>query len=167
MENEEWKMKNPRPDWRLQPGDVPLSPAEASSPVSIFHFPFSINPMDWIIGVGLDSSERGPPPEKFAAVFDQARAAGFVTVAHAGEEGPAEYIWQALQQLHVSRIDHGLRCVEDPQWVEKLKPDQVPLTVGPLSKVKLRVFNTIQEIRYRVWMVRGTHPTLIFFTQDN
>jgi len=76
---------------------------------------------DWIIGVGLDSSERGHSPEKFTAVFDKARQEGFLTVAHAGEEGPPEYIWQALQLLKVSRIDHGVSCVEDSQLVEKLK----------------------------------------------
>jgi adenine deaminase len=100
---------------------------------------------DWIIGVGLDSSERGYPPEKFTAVFDKARQEGFLTVAHAGEEGPPEYIWQALQLLKVSRIDHGVRCVEDAQLVEKLKIDQIPLTVCPVSNVKLCVFKTMND----------------------
>jgi len=100
---------------------------------------------DWIIGVGLDSSERGHPPEKFSAVFEKARAEGFLTVAHAGEEGPADYIWQALRKLKVSRIDHGVRCIEYQELVEKLKNDQIPLTVCPLSNVKLRVFNTMTE----------------------
>lgn len=98
-----------------------------------------------IIAVGLDSSEVGHPPEKFRAVFDKARDLGFLTVAHAGEEGPPDYIWQALEQLKVLRIDHGVRCVEDKRLVEKLVTEQVPLTVCPLSNVKLGVFNSIAE----------------------
>jgi adenosine deaminase len=98
---------------------------------------------EWIIGVGLDSSERGHPPEKFTKVFDRARSEGFVTVAHAGEEGPPEYIWQALDLLKVSRIDHGVRCEEDAQLIERLRRQQVPLTVCPLSNVKLGVFENI------------------------
>lgn len=100
---------------------------------------------DRIIAVGLDSSEVGHPPEKFTGVFDRARAAGFLTVAHAGEEGPPEYIWQALNLLKVSRIDHGVRCVEDPKLVQRLVAEQVPLTVCPLSNVKLRVFDAIEQ----------------------
>jgi len=100
---------------------------------------------EWIIGVGLDSSERGHPPEKFTEVFDKAREVGFLTVAHAGEEGPPNYIWQALQLLKVSRIDHGVRCLEDSQLVDHLKTTQMPLTVCPLSNVKLRVFKTIND----------------------
>jgi adenosine deaminase len=100
---------------------------------------------EWIVGVGLDSSEVGNPPEKFKAVFDKAREHGFLTVAHAGEEGPPEYIWEALELLKVSRIDHGVRCVEDPRLVEKLREEQVPLTVCPLSNVELRVFGSIHE----------------------
>lgn len=97
----------------------------------------------WIVGVGLDSSERGHPPEKFTKVFDRARSEGFVTVAHAGEEGPPEYIWQAVELLKVSRIDHGVRCEEDSRLVERLRSQQMPLTVCPLSNVKLRVFENI------------------------
>ncbi len=100
---------------------------------------------EWIVGVGLDSSEVGNPPEKFKAVFDKAREHGFLTVAHAGEEGPPAYIWEALELLKVSRIDHGVRCVEDPRLVEKLREEQVPLTVCPLSNVELRVFRSIHE----------------------
>lgn len=99
----------------------------------------------WIVGVGLDSSEVGHPPETFAPVFDKAREEGFLTVAHAGEEGPAEYIWQALERLKVSRIDHGVRCVEDMQLVNTLIKEQIPLTVCPLSNVKLRIFNSLTE----------------------
>mgnify|MGYP001815870131 FL=1 len=98
-----------------------------------------------IIGVGLDSSELGFPPEKFRSVFDQARQEGFVTVAHAGEEGPAEYIWQALTLLKAARIDHGIRCVEDAGLVDYLVKNQVPLTVCPLSNVKLGVFDRLSR----------------------
>ncbi len=100
---------------------------------------------DWIIGVGLDSSELGNPPEGFTNVFDRARQEGLLTVAHAGEEGPPEYIWQALELLKVSRIDHGVRCIEDPKLVGKLRSDRVPLTVCPISNVKLGLFKDITE----------------------
>ncbi len=100
---------------------------------------------DWITAVGLDSYERGFPPEKFTPVFDLARQKGFKAVAHAGEEGPADYIWQALKLLKVERIDHGIRCVEDTDLVEYLVKKQVPLTVCPLSNVKLGVFDTMNQ----------------------
>ena len=100
---------------------------------------------DWIAAVGLDSSESGFPPEKFTSVFDRARREGFKTVAHAGEEGPAEYIWQALKLLKVMRIDHGVRCVEDTALVEYLVQNQVPLTVCPLSNIKLGVFDHLSQ----------------------
>jgi len=100
---------------------------------------------DWIVAVGLDSSEVGYPPEIFRAVFDRAIEEGFLTVAHAGEEGPPEYIWQALDLLKVSRIDHGVRCMEDPRLVRRLATEQVPLTVCPLSNVKLGVFRSLAE----------------------
>src|SRR5262249_6568895 len=99
----------------------------------------------WIVGVGLDSTEVGHPPEKFRAVFDRARAEGFRAVAHAGEEGPPEYIWQALDILRVERIDHGVRCADDPELVARLAAEQVPLTVCPLSNVRLRVFPSLVE----------------------
>ena len=92
------------------------------------------------IGVGLDSGERGNPPEKFARVFARAGELGLHRVAHAGEEGPAEYIRAALDVLHVQRIDHGVRCLEDPALVARLARDEVPLTVCPLSNVKLCVY---------------------------
>lgn len=100
---------------------------------------------DRIVAVGLDSSEKGNPPQRFTAVFERARKAGFLTVAHAGEEGPPEYIRQALDLLKVSRIDHGVRCIEDPGLVDTLREEQVPLTVCPLSNVKLRVFDTLEH----------------------
>ncbi len=98
-----------------------------------------------IIAVGLDSSEQGNPPEKFTAVFDRARAENFLTVAHAGEEGPPEYIWSALKLLQVSRIDHGVRCEEDQELVDYLIKKQIPLTVCPLSNVKLKVFDSMEQ----------------------
>jgi adenine deaminase len=100
---------------------------------------------DVITAVGLDSSESGHPPAKFAAVFERARSAGLLTVAHAGEEGPAHYISEALDILQVRRIDHGVRCEEDPELVRRLVRDRVPLTVCPLSNVKLQVFDRIES----------------------
>jgi len=97
------------------------------------------------IGVGLDSSERGHPPEKFARVFERARAEGLHRVAHAGEEGPPAYISSALDVLEVERIDHGVRCVEDPALVERLAREGIALTVCPLSNLKLRVFGSMAE----------------------
>lgn len=98
-----------------------------------------------IYAVGLDSSEAGNPPEKFAEVFKRAREAGFVTVAHAGEEGPPAYIEQAMDTLMVSRIDHGVRCESDEALCVRLAATQMPLTVCPLSNVKLRVFKTMAD----------------------
>ena len=100
---------------------------------------------DLWVGVGLDSSERGNPPEKFARVFAQARAAGLRVVAHAGEEGPAAYVSAALDVLAVERIDHGVRAEEDAALVERLKREQVPLTVCPLSNLKLRVVGDLRQ----------------------
>jgi len=98
-----------------------------------------------IIGVGLDSSELGHPPEKFARVFNMAKDEGFLTVAHAGEEGPAQNIIDVINKLGVQRVDHGVRCVDDPQLLERLKETRMPLTVCPLSNVKLNVFNEMKE----------------------
>jgi adenosine deaminase len=100
---------------------------------------------EWIIGIGLDSSEVGHPPRKFKAVFDRALGEGFLTVAHAGEEGPPDYIWEALEILRVSRIDHGVHCIEDKLLLEKLKAEQIPLTICPLSNIKLCVFDNITD----------------------
>ena len=100
---------------------------------------------DRIIAVGLDSAEAGNPPEKFQRVFAAALEAGFKTVAHAGEEGPASYIHDAISLLGVSRIDHGVRCVEDPELVQQLVASRMPLTMCPLSNVKLRVFEDMQQ----------------------
>ncbi len=100
---------------------------------------------DRIVAVGLDSAEVGNPPSKFTAVFDRARAEGFLTVAHAGEEGGPEYVWEALDLLKVSRIDHGVRSLEDPKLVERLARERIPLTVCPLSNVKLRVIDKLAD----------------------
>lgn len=100
---------------------------------------------DWIVAVGLDSSEVSNPPKKFTAVFDEARAQGFLTVAHAGEEGPPEYIWQALDLLKAKRIDHGVRAEEDAKLVNRLATEQIPLTVCPLSNIRLRGFESMEN----------------------
>jgi len=100
---------------------------------------------DKIYGVGLDSSETGNPPNKYEKLFKKAIEYGFITVAHAGEEGPPEYMWEALNLLNVKRIDHGVQCLKDEKLVEKLSKNQIPLTVCPLSNIKLRVFNKLEE----------------------
>ena len=101
--------------------------------------------LDKIIGVGLDSSEVGHPPEKFARVFEAAGELGLHRVAHAGEEGPAEYIDTALAILQVERIDHGVRCVDDPELVDALAKTRIPLTVCPLSNTRLKVYDEMTE----------------------
>ena len=113
-----------------------------------------------IRAVGLDSSEVGHPPAKFVEVFDRARDQGFLTVAHAGEEGPPEYIWEALDLLKVERIDHGVRSLEDPALVERLAKEQTPLTVCPLSNVKLRVFDTLEEHNLKKLLDAGLCATI-------
>jgi adenine deaminase len=101
--------------------------------------------LDLIIGVGLDSSEQGQPPEKFSRVFAKARELGLLTVAHAGEEGPAEYVWTAISDLKVSRIDHGVRSTEDARLMQHLIETRLPLTVCPLSNTKLCVFDDMSQ----------------------
>jgi len=98
-----------------------------------------------IIAVGLDSSENGNPPEKFSNVFAKARKLGLKTVAHAGEEGPSSYIWTTINDLKVSRIDHGVRASDDPKLVKYLKETKLPLTVCPLSNTQLRVFDDMSQ----------------------
>ncbi len=100
---------------------------------------------DWISGVGLDSSEVGNPPSKFERVFEKSRKEGFLTVAHAGEEGPAAYIWEALELLKVTRIDHGNRCLEDDKLVKQLATSQIPLTLCPLSNLELKVVSDLKQ----------------------
>jgi adenosine deaminase len=100
---------------------------------------------DMLVGIGLASSEVGHPPEKFAKVFARARALGFRLVAHAGEEGPPAYIWSALDVLKVERIDHGVQATHDAALMRRLVQDKVPLTVCPLSNLKLRVFPSLAQ----------------------
>jgi len=109
----------------------------------------------WITAIGLDSAEKGNPPAKFQHVFAKALDYGFLTVAHAGEEGPAEYIWQALELLKVSRIDHGIRCMEDKKLVAHLVAKQIPLTVCPLSNIKLCVFDNMHQHPIKTMLETG------------
>jgi adenosine deaminase len=113
-----------------------------------------------LAGVGLDSGERGNPPSKFARVFAKAREAGLRAVAHAGEEGPAAYIVEALDLLKVERIDHGVRCVEDDALVERLARERVPLTVCPLSNVKLCVYPQMGAHVLPTLLARGVCATV-------
>ncbi len=113
-----------------------------------------------IIAVGLDSSEKGNPPSKFQRVFDKARSEGFLTVAHAGEEGPPEYVWEALNLLQVSRIDHGNRALEDQELTHELIRRQIPLTVCPLSNLKLKVVDDLQNHPLRSMLGRGLLVTV-------
>lgn len=115
---------------------------------------------NWIKAVGLDSSEVGHPPEKFERVFKQAIQEGFLTVAHAGEEGPAEYIWQALKLLKVQRIDHGVQCINDDKLMDYLKDKQIPLTVCPLSNIKLKVFQSMAEHTLKKLLEKGLCITI-------
>jgi adenosine deaminase len=115
---------------------------------------------DLFIGVGLDSSERGHPPEKFARVFAKCRELGLRLVAHAGEEGPPAYIINALDVLKVERIDHGVRCVDDPALVQRLAQQGTPLTVCPLSNIKLCVFKTMADHSLRTLLDAGLKVTI-------
>ncbi len=112
------------------------------------------------IGVGLDSGERGNPPSKFQRVFAKAKEHGLHLVAHAGEEGPAAYIWEALDLLGVERIDHGVRCDEDPALVARLARDQVPLTVCPLSNLKLCVVRDLKDHNFAKLLRAGLAVTI-------
>jgi len=113
-----------------------------------------------ITGVGLDSAEVGHPPSTFVDVFGRARAEGFRCVAHAGEEGPASYIWEALDLLKVARVDHGIRCLDDPALVARLRDQQIPLTVCPLSNVRLAVVDRIEHHRLREMIDAGLLVTV-------
>ncbi len=113
-----------------------------------------------IVAVGLDSAERGNPPSKFAEVFAKARACGFEATAHAGEEGPTEYVWEAINILKVKRIDHGVRSLEDPRLVQHLVESAIPLTVCPLSNVKLRVFDKMKDHNIKDMLDAGLHATI-------
>lgn len=114
----------------------------------------------WIQGVGLDSGERGNPPHFFKDVFDRARNEGFLIVAHAGEEGPPAYIWEALDLLQVKRIDHGVRCLEDAALVERLRQERMPLTVCPFSNIKLCVFPSLEQHNLKTLLEKGLCVTI-------
>lgn len=113
-----------------------------------------------VIGVGLDSAEVGFPPALFAEVFDRAAGAGLHRVAHAGEEGPPEYVWQALDELGAERIDHGIRVLEDAALVDRLVRDRIPLTVCPLSNVRLRVVDSLAGLPLRRMLDAGLAVTI-------
>jgi adenosine deaminase len=115
---------------------------------------------DRIVGVGLDSSELGHPPRKFTHVFERARKAGFRLVAHAGEEGPPDYVWEAIEVLGVERIDHGNRAMEDDALVARLARDRMPLTVCPLSNLRLRVVEEMGQHPLKRMLERGLVVTL-------
>ena len=115
---------------------------------------------DKILGVGLDSSEKGRPPSLFTEVFAKAEKEGYLPVAHAGEEGPAEYIWEALDLLHVKRIDHGVRSVDDPKLIDFLVKSQIPLTVCPLSNIKLCVFDEMSQHNIKQLLDLGVRVTI-------
>ncbi len=115
---------------------------------------------DKFIGVGLDSSEVGHPPEKFARLFARCRELGLRLVAHAGEEGPPEYVWSALDVLHAERIDHGVQSVKDPVLMARLAKDRIALTVCPLSNLKLRVFPDLAAHNLRALLDAGLMATV-------
>ena len=115
---------------------------------------------DQIIAVGLDSSEVGHPPSKFERVFAKAREAGFLVVAHAGEEGPADYVWQALDLLKVNRIDHGVRSEEDETLMQRLIAEKMPLTVCPLSNLKLCVVDDMAQHNIQRLLQQGVKVTV-------
>jgi adenosine deaminase len=115
---------------------------------------------DYFSGIGLDSAERNNPPRKFTEVFDEARKHGLFTVAHAGEEGSSEYIWEALDFLRALRIDHGVRCVKDDVLMERLKIEQIPLTICPLSNIKLHIFESMEHHPLKELLMKGLCVTV-------
>jgi adenosine deaminase len=133
--------------------DLPVDDAMATLEQAIAH-------TDTIFGVGLDSAERDNPPRKFREVFERATGAGFRAVAHAGEEGPPDYIWQAIDVLGAERIDHGVRCLEDRRLVQRLEADRIPLTVCPFSNVKLRVVQTLEQHPLATMLEHGLCATV-------
>ncbi|MGN6867210.1 MAG: adenosine deaminase [Solirubrobacteraceae bacterium] len=133
--------------------DLPADDAMATLEQALAH-------RDVIFGVGLDSAEVGHPPRKFRDVFARAVGAGFRAVAHAGEEGPPEYIWQALDMLGAERIDHGVRCLEDRSLVRRLGTDRIPLTVCPFSNVKLRVVDKLEQHPLATMLEHGLCATV-------
>ena len=134
---------------RDQPAEAALATLEEALPHK-----------DRIVAVGLDSAELGHPPAKFEAVFARARTEGFLTVAHAGEEGPPDYVAEALDSLRVARIDHGIRALEDAALTARLARDAVPLTVCPLSNLKLKVVDDMTAHPLKVMLDAGLHVTV-------
>ena len=120
----------------------------------------ALNHKDKIIGVGLDSSEANNPPRKFKNLFKKALSEGFLTVAHAGEEGPPKYIWESINLLKVKRIDHGVKCMKDLKLVNKLYKFQIPLTVCPLSNIKLCVFKNLKKHNLKKMLNQGLMITV-------
>ncbi len=116
--------------------------------------------IEQIHGVGLDSSEVGYPPSKFQRLFDQCRALGLPRVAHAGEEGPPEYVWEALDLLGACRIDHGVRAMEDPNLMDRLGKFRIPLTVCPYSNVRLKVFDRLADHNLQQLLTKGLCVTI-------
>jgi adenine deaminase len=135
-----------------------LRDASAESAMATLHAALPYG--ERIVAVGLDSAEVGHPPSKFRRVFERALAEGWKTVAHAGEEGPPAYVWEALDVLRVSRIDHGVRSLEDPQLVARLRHERVPLTVCPLSNLKLRVCDELAHHPLRRMLESGLLVTV-------
>ena len=121
---------------------------------------YALDYKDKIIGVGLDSPEVGNPPSKFANVFKRAQEEGFLTVAHAGEEGPAEYVWEAINLLNVERIDHGVQSINDKELVAELVKKQMPLTVCPLSNLKLKVVSDLKDLPLKRMMDKNMMVTI-------
>src|SRR5207244_8003714 len=109
----------------------------------------------WILAVGLDSSEVGHPPSKFKDVYDRAREAGLLAVAHAGEEGPPAYVWEALDVLNARRIDHGVRCIEDERLMGRLAEEQIPRTVCPPASPTLTGFPNLRAHNLQKLLARG------------
>ena len=120
----------------------------------------ALNYKNLITAVGLDSSEIGNPPSKFQKVFEQAKKNGFLTVAHAGEEGPSEYVWEALKLLKVSRIDHGNNSLDDDKLVTELANRKIPLTVCPLSNLKLKIVSNLNKHPLRTMLKKGLLVTI-------
>ena len=132
--------------WRITSRLIPNFLRHLDETEAIETFNQALEFKEQITGFGLDSSELNHPPSKFEKVFQMVRNEGFITVAHAGEEGPAEYIWEALQLLKVSRVDHGIRAIEDASLLNELATSKIPLTVCPLSNIKLQVVKNIKEL---------------------
>ncbi len=123
-------------------------------------YEYLLDHKDKIDAIGLDSSEVGNPPSKFERIYKRAKADGFFLTAHAGEEGPAEYVWEALDILHVDRIDHGNHSLDDEKLVERLVEEQIALTVCPLSNLKLRVVKDMKEHPLKTMLEKGLFVTV-------